>query len=258
MHAALAEVTERDAAQVHLVQQRVEVLEVGPQVVRGNGGVLPPGPCLTTARKPGHDPRTGLADAPQRAGLGGIAHDHGIHHGLLDESRKCPGRLERGLLGVRAHLAVEPAAALGELTARVLLTRAGAQGVQQVRAHALDRGDALNAELRSRGGRRDRVREAEHRERREARLGHEFHGEPGDDPARSLGPGERLGHVETVLAQQVVQSVPGDLAGELTQFGAQHGQVPVPQLRQLGIQRGVRGAARVQGDLAPVGEHDRE
>jgi hypothetical protein len=51
--------------------------------------------------------------------------------------------------------------------------------------------------------------------------------------ARTLGPHQGAGHVETLLGQQVVQVVAGDLPLDPAQLHAEVGQVVVGQLLEL-------------------------
>jgi hypothetical protein len=77
------------------------------------------------------------------------------------------------------------------------------------------------------------VRVAEAHQQSARRFGHQLHPGSGDDRARTLGPHQGPGHVETLLRQQVVQVVPRDLPLDPAQLHAEVGQVVVGQFLEL-------------------------
>ena len=75
MDAAFPEMPERDATQVVLRHEVVEVSKVVGQMGGGHSRVLPPGPGLATIGQPRHQPCAGLPDPPQRSRLGRVVDD---------------------------------------------------------------------------------------------------------------------------------------------------------------------------------------
>ena len=218
MHAAVAEVAVGNAVQRALLQERVEVAQVGAQLGGRYGGVLPAGlggPGQRTGRQAG----TVLADPPQCELLGDVGDDAVRHTGGAGDLGGAGLRLLRGGSG---DLGEQPAPTGGELGTALhhvgdplVEALAGDQGVLQEGGYGVRR-----------VGHR---RVAEHRQRPEGSVLDEAHGRVEDDAQGALGADEEPVEAAAVLGEQVLEGVPGDLAAEATELGADEFEVLVDE-----------------------------
>ena len=80
VHAAVAEVAVGDAVEPAVLEQRVEVAQVGAELLRRDRGVLP-ARLRRAAQRAGREPGAVLADPPQRELLDGVGDDPVRHAG---------------------------------------------------------------------------------------------------------------------------------------------------------------------------------
>ncbi len=134
---------------------------------------------------------------------------------------QCQGLVELfpASLAIKPAAGGQPLAVAGQIGSGLLLAHLGTQRGQKVPAHSLDGGDPRQAQLgRGSGGIEDGVK-SQHRQCLDLGHRHELDGELSDNPRRSLGAGQGLGHVEAMAIKEVMQPVARDLTWEAPELG---------------------------------------
>ncbi len=138
VHAALAEVPVRDAAQPVRREERAERAQVGTEPFRRDGGVLPARPGLRTVGHARGGAGGGFADAPELSLPRRVGGDGRRGAGLARQRRRQRFGVVAGLVGVvAADLDEQPAAAGGQRVERRGTSAAREEDVDEVGAHAL-------------------------------------------------------------------------------------------------------------------------
>ena len=210
VHAAVAEVAVGNAVQRALLEQRVEVAQVGAELGGRHGGVLPAG-LRRAAQRTGRQAGAVLADPPQRELLRDVGDDPVRYAGRAGDLRaqgtRPPPRSQpvtsansqpppSGSSGRRCTMSGDPLVEALAGDQRVL--QQGGYGVRRV-------------------GHR---RVAEHGQRAERSVLDQAHGRVEDDAQGALGADEEPVEPAAVLREQVLEGVAGDLAAEATELGA--------------------------------------
>ncbi len=229
VHAAVAEVAVGNAVEGAVLQQRVEVAQVGAQPLGRHGGVLP-ARLRRPAQRARGEPGTVLADPPERQLLGDVGDDPVRHAGRGRDGL----RLGLRRPGVRPRdLREQPALPVGQL-------RVAGHHVGDALVEALA-GDQRVLEQGGYGvGGVGHRRVAEHGERPDGRVLDQPHGRVEDQAERALGADQEAVEAAPVLGQQVLEGVAGDLATEPAELGADGAEVLVDEgieCRELVVSR---------------------
>ena len=221
VHAAVAEVPVRDAVHVVLLHERLEVAQVGAEVGRRHGGVLPPRQS-GRVEGAGRQPRAFLTHAPQDrllAGFDDMTMGEGVGRG--DDTGGDRGELGSVLAG---QLDVEEAVA-----GRQVGHRAGAVGrpedLDDAGVEALARLGPEREHRRHVVGGVGHGRVAEHHEVAERGVAHQVDRGSEQDAEGALGAGHERRDVEAALREQVLQAVPRHLTAERPHLGPHGGQL---------------------------------
>ena len=217
--AAVAEVAVGHTVEAVPGEQRLEVAQVGAQAIRRNGRVLPAG-VGGAGQAPCGQPGAVLPDPPQRGLLDDVGDDPVV------QGRRIGGdtlrERTRFRLGVGRDLGEEPAAAARQhrdaavpvadhADDAVVEAFAGDQWVPEDPRHGV-------------GGVGHRGI-AEHGEGAPGRVAHEPDGRAKDDGERALAAHQEPIEPATVLGEQLLEGVAGDLAGEPAEAGPDQAQV---------------------------------
>ena len=231
MDAAVPEVPVEQPVQLVGAEQLAELPQVAAEPVRLHRRVLPAGPGLPVRGGPPAESRAVLPDPPDGRGLrpgrdhrGG--HGAGVSHHGLGQGYRLGG-------GARAHLHHQPGITRGQLRDPGR-SFAAAHHVHHPGVEALDGQRGVGQDGGHRVGRVGHVRVTEHDQRVGWRHRHQAdrgaqHGDHG-----ALGAGQRPGQAGPVLREQVLQGVPGHLAAQPAELGAQQAQVRRDQRLQAG------------------------
>lgn len=225
VQAAFAEVPVEGAREAVALHQGPELPQIGAEPLGRDRRVLPSGPGLRPVGPAGGQPGAVLPDAPQPAGVGRIGDDPAAGEtGRLPRGRQeilgAFGQLGwfcaqfREEPGVPGRQGIDGGAGLGP-----------GHHVGQGLVEALQ-GEEFVPEQRDHGlRRRVRVLEAEDHQGPRGRRLDQPDGGGQHQRQGALAAHERPGEVEPALGQQVFQRVPGHLAGEPAELGAQRGEV---------------------------------
>ncbi len=232
--ATVAEVAVGQPGDVLVGHQGLESAQVVAEAFRGDGGVLPARPGLLAVGGASGQAGTVGADLPEPGRLGPRGQDQGVGRAGGGDQFACgPPRLLRA---GTADLGDQPSATGGQ-GGDAGSTVCPADDFDELRVQAFQGERAEGEQIRYvvRGG--GHVAVAEDGQRRRRCPGDECDRGFEEDSAAAFGAGQGGRQVVSVLREQVLQGVAGDLPSEASELGAQDGQV----LPDEGVQTGHRG-----------------
>src|SRR5699024_7609025 len=164
--------------------------------------------------------------------------------------------------GIAANFAVQPAtrgntlAVARQIPTGFFLSALAAQRIKQVTAHAFDGRNPRKAQFRRCRG--CIVNGLKSQDSQGFNLGyfHQLDRHFGDNANGAFRTRNRLRRIETVLVQQIVQSVTGYLAGESAKFGINEVSVSIDKLMQLLIDACVAYPTAIESSLLTIGQHE--
>ena len=198
VHAAVAEVAVVGPAPAMVVHQLAELPQVGAELLGRDRGVLPAGPGLPAVGAPGEDAGAGLADAPQRPGLGRVGDDPAGPAGLRGPVGDGLGARAGLGRGGPAGLDEQPALAVRQQPVALVGGPGRPQRGDQRHVHALD---GQRGQVQEPGGgvrRAEHARVADHGQHPDRRGGDQLDRGLQQGGAGALGADQGPGQVEAV------------------------------------------------------------